>query len=348
MTKPEQTLRIKFSLTNFIAVLAICAGLYLLFQLTQIVLSLFFAVIIMSAIKPVVFWMERRLKFPRVLAILLVYAALLFLIALTITVVVPPLVQELPNFIQALNLPPLPGDLVELKTILSELSVYLPQIGIGNSFQTALSALGTAFNSILIIVTVLVMASYMLLDRERLHLKMKWFTHDQHYLDLGKRLIDQVEVQMGGWVRGQLSLMFIIGIVTYIGLVLLGIPYALPLALAAGLLEVIPNVGPFMAAIPAVLVALSVGGPALMAFTILFYILVQQFENNLIVPKLMKDNVDVNPLATIVLIMSGFKLGNVPGALLAIPIYIFVRSVYGMWLKERRRQHLENTSPPQL
>lgn len=346
MTKPEQTLRIKFSLTNFIAVLAICAGLYLLFQLTQIVLSLFFAVIIMSAIKPVVFWMERRLRFPRVLAILLVYAVLLLFIALTITVVIPPLLQELPNFLQTLNLPQLPGDLVELKTTLSELSVYLPQIS--TSFQTVLSALGTAFNGILTTVTVLVMASYMLLDRERLHLKMKWFTHDQHYLDLGKRLIDQVEVQIGGWVRGQLSLMFIIGIVTYIGLVLLGIPYALPLALAAGLLEVIPNVGPLMASIPAVFVALTVGGPALMAFTIFFYILVQQFENNLIVPKLMKDNVDVNPLTTIVLILSGFKLGNVVGALLAVPIYIFVRSVYGMWLKERRRQHLEQPIPPQL
>jgi predicted PurR-regulated permease PerM len=85
-----------------------------------------------------------------------------------------------------------------------------------------------------------------------------------------------------------------------------------------------------------------------MAFTILFYILVQQFENNLIVPKLMKDNVDVNPLTTIILILSGFKLGNVVGALLAVPIYIFVRSVYSMWLKERRRQHLEQHTPPEL
>jgi predicted PurR-regulated permease PerM len=75
---------------------------------------------------------------------------------------------------------------------------------------------------------------------------------------------------------------------------------------------------------------------------------VQQFENNLIVPKLMKDNVDVNPLTTIILILSGFKLGNVVGALLAVPIYIFVRSVYSMWLKERRRQHLEQHTPPEL
>ena len=333
MKESEQVVRIKFSIINFISLLAICLGSYLLLRVSQIIISLFFSLIIMSAIKPIVFLMEKKLRFPRAVAILFVYVFLILLLALAIMVIVPPLVVELPIFIQTLSLPQLPSDLLELKATLSELSIYLPQIG--SSFQTLATLISSAFNGILTFVTILVIASYLLMDRERLHLKLSWFTHDAHFLDLAKKLIDQVELQLGGWVRGQLSLMLIIGLITYTGLSLLGIPYALPLALAAGLLEVLPNIGPVVAAVPAVATAYLVGGPALTLFTVLFYILVQQFENNLIVPKIMKDNADVNPLTTIVLILTGFKLGNVIGALLAIPIYIVVRSMYSMWYKER-------------
>jgi predicted PurR-regulated permease PerM len=333
MKESEQVVRIKFSIINFISLLAICVASYFLFRISQIIISLFFSLIIMSAIKPIVFWMEKKLRFPRAVSILLVYTCLILLIALAIMVIVPPLVEELPTFIQTLSLPPLPSDLLELKATLSDLSIYLPQIG--SSFQTLATLVSSAFNGLLAFVTILVMASYLLIDRERLHLKISWFTKDAHYLHLAKKLIDQVEMQLGGWVRGQLSLMLIIGLITYIGLTLLGIPYALPLALAAGLLEVLPNIGPLIAAVPAIATAFLVGGPALAVFTGVFYILVQQFENNLIVPKLMKDNADVNPLTTIVLILIGFKLGNVVGALLAVPIYIVIRSIYSMWYKER-------------
>jgi predicted PurR-regulated permease PerM len=332
MKQPEQVYRIKFSLANVAAVLAMFLGVFFIYRITEIILAIFFALIIMAAIKPIVFWMERKLKFPRVGATLFVYICLLTLIGLAITVIVPPLMQELPNIMKLLALPPLPSDVLELKETLTEWSNYLPQLG--TSFQSVISFIGSAFSGILTSITVLVMASYMILERERLHLKMSWFTKDPHHLQLGKKLISDVEMQLGGWVRGQLSLMLIIGVVTYIGLTLLGIPYAIPLALAAGLLEVLPNMGPLISALPAVAVAFQVGGPALMIFTILFYILVQQFENNLIVPKLMKDNVDVDPLMTIVLILIGFKLGSVPGALLSVPIYIVMRTIYSMWSHE--------------
>jgi predicted PurR-regulated permease PerM len=138
--------------------------------------------------------------------------------------------------------------------------------------------------------------------------------------------------------------MITIGVITYIGLSLLSIPYAIPLALAAGLLEILPNLGPTLAAVPAVAIAYFTTGPAMAGFIVLFYTIVQQLENNLIVPKIMKDNVDVNPLTTILVILIGFKVGSVLGALLAVPFYILVRSIYSLWLREQEKTPSEKVS----
>jgi predicted PurR-regulated permease PerM len=90
-----------------------------------------------------------------------------------------------------------------------------------------------------------------------------------------------------------------------------------------------------MAALPAIAIAYVTFGAPTAGAVILFYIVVQQLENHLIVPKIMKENVDVSPLATILLILIGFTLDNVLGALLAVPIYIFCRTVYGFWMRQR-------------
>jgi len=309
------------------------AGLiYFLFRIQQIVITLFFAVILMSALRPGMRWLERKLKLPRILAILIMYVGIIFLIVFTLTLLIPPLLHELPNFVQTLSLPPIPADFMQLKFNISELSSFLPQIG--KSFTTIYAIVSSTFTGVFTFVTVLVMTSYLLLDRERLHLKAIWFTKDPVQLNKIKELIDHIEIQLGGWVRGQLSLMVIIGVITYIGLSLLRLPYALPLAVVAGLLEALPNLGPTLSAIPSVAVAWVVGGPALAIFIVVFYILVQQFENNLIVPKIMQANADVNPLTTILLILTGVKLASVMGALLAVPLYIVLRSIYAVWYRE--------------
>jgi predicted PurR-regulated permease PerM len=122
-----------------------------------------------------------------------------------------------------------------------------------------------------------------------------------------------------------------VGIITYIGLTLLNIPYALPLALLAGLLEIVPNLGPTIAAVPAIAFAYISGGPVMAGFVTLFYVIVQQLENNLIVPKIMQQNADVNPLVSIIVMLVGLKLAGIPGVLLAVPSYIVVRALYSHW-----------------
>jgi len=180
------------------------------------------------------------------------------------------------------------------------------------------------------------MSFYLLIDRENLHKKISLLTKDRKHLSTAEKFITSVEHQLGGWIRGQLILMIVIGIVTYIGLRLLGIPYALPLALLAGLLEILPNLGPTIAAVPAVILAVASGGGVLMGgITVLFYIVIQQIENNLLVPKIMQDSVDVNPLTTIVTILVGLQIAGVIGALLSVPAYIILRSAYSLWLNNK-------------
>jgi predicted PurR-regulated permease PerM len=113
--------------------------------------------------------------------------------------------------------------------------------------------------------------------------------------------------------------MFIIGLATYIGLMLLGIDYALSLALIAGLLEIVPVLGPLIAAVPALIVASAISPWATVTVVIL-YALIQQAENNLIVPKVMGRAVGFSPLVILIILLVGGKLLGVLGALLAIPI----------------------------
>src|SRR5690606_15670337 len=123
-------------------------------------------------------------------------------------------------------------------------------------------------------------------------------------------------------------LMLAVGLLSFVGLSLLGIPYAVPLALLAGLLEIVPNVGPTVAAIPAVFVGYLAGGPVIAGVVALLAIVIQQIENNLLVPKIMHANANVNPLISLILILTGLKVTGVIGALLAIPVYIVMRTAY--------------------
>ena len=141
------------------------------------------------------------------------------------------------------------------------------------------------------------------------------------------RFINSLELQLGGWVRGQLLLMTVIGVVTYIGLTALGIPYALPLAIIAGLLEAVPNIGPTLASLPAIAIALFTISPTMAGIVVLLYVVIQQLENNIIVPKIMASAANVSPLIAIVVIITGLKLGGVVGTLLSVPLFLFVRTI---------------------
>ena len=127
-------------------------------------------------------------------------------------------------------------------------------------------------------------------------------------------------------MRGQLILSLLIGTTTFIGLTLLGVEYALPLAIIAGLLEVVPVIGPIISGIPAVLVALTVS-PLLAVLVGGLYLAIQQVESHVIVPQVMKRAVGLNPLLVILAVSVGTRLLGISGALLAVPIAVVIQVV---------------------
>jgi len=188
-----------------------------------------------------------------------------------------------------------------------------------NVFRATLGA----FSIVLNFFTMLVLTFYLLLERRHMRVFLKNMLGEE----LKERVVQvilKIESRMGAWVRGELSLILVIGVMSYIGLLLLNIEYALPLAILAGLLEIIPIVGPIISAIPAIIIAISISpNPWVAALAVGgLYFVIQQLENHLIVPAIMKQSVGIPPVITIIAILVGGQLGGIIGALLSIPIFI--------------------------
>lgn len=160
-------------------------------------------------------------------------------------------------------------------------------------------------------------------------------------------LVASTEEVLGAYVRGQLLLGLIVGMMTYVGLTLLNLQFALPLAIFAGVLEMLPMIGPILSAIPALIVAIP-AGPWMVVGIALLYTLIQQTENNLLVPKVMQKTVGLNPLVTLIILMTGGSLFGLPGIILAIPttlVLYLVLVIFFNDLFELETKWLKNHSP---
>jgi predicted PurR-regulated permease PerM len=301
--------------------------LWLVSQIGNIILAVFISLILTLGLSPLVNWLTER-KISRALAVALTYIFFLSTVVGLFAMALPPmvnqlqrLVERLPFYVSSISLPGLGsvGDQF-LNAFVSEVSKTT-----GDLVKVTLNFFSNAFS----IVTVLVLTFYFLLDYPTLKEKFLGL----HTKDSKKRVADlvgEIENKIGGWVRGQLSLMLIVGLASFIGLTLLRVDYALSLAVIAGLLEIVPMIGPIVSFIPAVLVA-SAGSPLSAALVAVLYILIQQLESNFVVPKVMEKAVGFSPIVTLIAILIGGRLFGVSGALLAIPTtlmgYLIIRSL---------------------
>ena len=179
------------------------------------------------------------------------------------------------------------------------------------------------FGNILDVLTTIVITFYLLLYHKNLGRYISFlFGSDSHR---ASEVVSQIEARLGSWVRGELFLMLAVGLVTYVGLIALGVHSALPLAILAGILEIVPNIGPTISAVPAILVALTIH-PVTALGTASLYFVVQFLENHLLVPKIMQKAVGVNPLVSIISLMAGFRLAGPVGAVVAIPLLLILHS----------------------
>ncbi len=310
---------------------ATVVALWLLVTLRGVVLEVVLAVILASGLHPLV---ERlyRTGMPRVVSVLLIYLGFILLLVLFGVLVVPPVLEEIN---QALVQAPGYGEratqwLVELQ----ERFPFLPRLdqqlveqvrGLGSQVGALASqALVVArfalsiFTGILSTFVLLLITLYLIVDGPRIREYFLSFAAPKRRAHL-RRVTDRMGERMGGWLLGQLALSGAVGVVTFVGLTVLGVPGAVLLALVAAVGEVIPIVGPVLSAVPAVAVALS-QSPLLGLLTLALYIAVQQVENNLLVPKIMERAVQLHPLAVVLSLLVGGQLLGIPGAIVAVPV----------------------------
>jgi predicted PurR-regulated permease PerM len=301
---------------QIIVALAVIAVAWILFELIGVVIAGFIAYIIMAAISPVVDVLAKR-KIPKALGAAMVYLLIVVVLVLLIFPLVPffsnqtmQLVKGLPLYIH--NATELLGINASAKELQDFLSSQLGAIG-----TNALQVTGKVFGGIFTVLTIIVLSFYLLLDHTRVQ-KSIASLFSPSVRGHARDTIEKVEDKLGAWLRGQILLSFVVGFVTWVGLTLIGVEYALPLALLAGLLEIVPTIGPIIAAIPAMIVALSIS-PTVAVLVAILYAIIQVLENNFLVPRIMQRAVGLHPIIVILGIIIGGKLLGVLGALLAVP-----------------------------
>jgi len=310
-------------------------GLYFLWFIQSVLTLLILAFIIAVALAPVARKLRLLLKVNEFVAIALTYGLLIISVSIILAIMLPPLTKELGEILTLFNLPALTTFISEFKFSLSEIGNFAERVS--GSVGTILVIITSTFSGIFTTFTLFVISFYILVERKKLHTKISWITTKPAHLERLRKCLDSIEEQLGGWVRAEISLMTTIGLVTYAGLLIFQVPYALPLAVLAGLLEILPNLGPTIAAVPAVIIAFITQGWLVAVSVLIMCLLIQQVENNFLVPRVMSDRVHIDPLAVIVVILIGLELAGVLGALLAVPVYIIARTVYSFYFKDMVR-----------
>ena len=306
------------------------------YQVRHVLVMLYVSGLLAIGLSPIVRRIERnrtsrKKRLPRWLAILSIYVAFLLAVALVLALTLPPLIaqvqqlaEDMPTYMnQGL------GWLAERGVIRRVTwTSLLPnlQSSAGAVLGNVVGALQGVIGVIGAIVTVLVMPFYLLLESKSIQTFFLGLIRRENRAR-AERISSAVTVKVGAWLGGQLLLAAIIGTSATIGFWLIGVPYFYVLGLLAAVGEMIPVVGPILAAIPAVLLGLTVSPQT--ALIVVAYSWAQQFvENNLLVPRIMERQVGVSPATILIALLIGSTLLGLVGAILAVPTAAIVQVVF--------------------
>lgn len=360
-------------------------GLYVLYLSQDALTLLILAALIAFLLAPLINFLHHDLKLPRGLAVLLAYLFLVLIFLLAPLVLLPPIIdgfQVLAGIDYQILLDRVLNWLKDTLLYLSTTNVHIFSIPIDLSgiatpalqnlqesgptalrlpslqslidplssaatitYGVATSVAGTVVSGAVSIIFTLFFALYMSIDSHKFR---PWFLSlvPEPYRPEIAQLLERLRRIWRAYFRGQLILMLSIGMLTWVGNTILGLPGAFALAFIAGIMELIPNLGPFLAAVPAVIVALIQGSTNFdisnfyfALIVIGFYWAVQVTENNLIVPRVLGEAVELPPLVVMVGVFIGASVAGIPGALLAAPVIASTREILSylgakMWSRD--------------
>ena len=331
----KQLQKIEISIRTIWYTVFILAGAWFLFAIRDILLLLFLAIVVSSAVQPIVDKFEKK-KVPRSLSTLIIYVLTATFFFLIIKFIIPMLSDEFKEMSVALSV--YFGNVNEaFRGFIETLSAWnieervgdlkggtsngITQLGF-NLFNNTVGAFAGLFKTMI----VLSLSFYMVVKEDGAWGFVKSLV-PKKYENYAIGLIKRIQHQVGRWMISQFVLVVVIFALEYIALLALNVPMALTLALLGGLLEIIPYIGPIISVIPAFLIALTIS-PVTAVMVLLVYILIQQLENHIILPLLMKKAVGLNPVVIILVLLIGGKLAGVAGLILAVP---FTAAISVVW-----------------
>lgn len=326
-----------------------------LYILQDVIIIFLFSIVIASAVTPFANWLDNK-GLPRLLGVLMLYLALFGALIFVLSLVVPYVADEisqlsttLPKVVERLSSSlenvqqgsPQYFDFVsEIQNILDSFSIYLQQ-----SSQSVFGIIVSIFGGVVSFIAIIVIAFYLSVMKRGIESFIESVVpanQEAYVMDLWKRS----ELKVGRWLQGQLLLALIVGLTVYIGLSLMGIKYALVLGIIAMVLEIVPIVGPVLAAIPAVFLAF-LQDPSLGLWVLLFYIIMQQLENHLLVPVVLGKTTGLNPIVVIMALLIGNQIAGISGMILSVPIAtIIVEMLEDMARHREDEKHNGSISVP--
>ncbi|MAG44478.1 hypothetical protein CL633_01155 [bacterium] len=319
---------IDISTGNIFKAAIVLLGLFLVYLVRDVVLIFFVSLVLVAALNPPVEWLEKR-KIPRILSTILIFFLAIGIFSVSVYIIVPPLAQQLSSLTH--NIPEL------IQKVPFELKADYIQDFLGNA-AGYLAGVPVGISTVLVI---LIITFYLLAQKQSLEKLIKAiapYRRRRYVLGLSQR----IQKKLGYWLLGQVVASLVVGILTFIGLLILKIDYALILGILVGLAEIVPF-GPIVAFIPAGILGFM-QSPVTGVLVIVLYLIVQQIEGHVIVPQIMKKAVGLNPVLIILALLVGGKLGGILGLAIAIPVAaglsVFVKD-YKQGLKSYKIQGCE-------
>lgn len=347
--KNDSCVKIDISTETILKIILIIFGVWFLYVIRDVLVVIFVAFVLSSAMAPLVDRLE-KVHLPRSLVTMAIYILFFSGVFYLFSLLAPAVSEQMKHL--ANNLPeygklfgswqekisglfgggqPMPLD---RNKFLLELSNKL-----GDGGVTFFARAGSFFQGFVSFIAVFSLSFYLSIQRKSVGAFLKGFI-PRDYKKYAVKKMDDIQEKMGHWLVGQVALSVLIGVMVYIGLRILEVPYALLLAIFAGIFEVVPYIGPTISAVAGVLVASSLG-PVQALLVLGMYVVVQQLENHLVVPLVMKQAIGLNPVAIIIAILIGIKVAGPFGLILAIPL-VAVLSVFISDFVQREEEKIEN------
>lgn len=318
---------------------------YIIYLARQVALWFLFALAISILLDPAIYFF-RKIRIPRIIAILIVYLSIFGILGLLIYITAPIFISEMRQFLKFM-----PEYFEQISPVLKQFGVdtaqnfddfsavfsdYLQQ-----SSQSILKALMVFFGGVAATMSILTMAFFLSLEEKGTE-NVLLLLFPAKFEDQIKTIFERVQAKVAGWFGARLLACLFIGVASYIIFYIFGIKYAFILALLSGFLNFIPYIGPWITSILlVVLIAVSSGSWLTVLYVLISVIIIQEIENKLLTPLLMKKMTDIPPVLVLVSLLLGAKIFGFLGMIFAVPVFGIIYEFVKEFLEKRREGVIE-------